>query len=104
MAKNLEKMSHKELEELRSEVDSALMAAKKRDKKAARKAAEAAAAEFGFALAELMGGAPSKSSSVGAPRYANPDMPGQTWTGKGRQPQWYKNAIAAGKSPSDLEL
>ncbi|MEL7164523.1 MAG: H-NS histone family protein [Pseudomonadota bacterium] len=104
MAKNLEKMSHKELEKLRGDVDNALAAARKRDKKEARKAAEAAAAEFGFSLAELVGNAPAKGGAAGAPKFANPDMPGQTWTGKGRQPQWYKNAIAAGKSPADLEL
>ncbi|MEM6759287.1 MAG: H-NS histone family protein [Pseudomonadota bacterium] len=97
-------MSHKELEKLRVDVDQALVAAKKRDKKEARKAAETAAAGFGFTLAELVGNAPAKSSTAGAPKYANPEKPSQTWTGKGRQPQWFKNAVESGKSPADLEL
>ena len=105
MAKNLDKMSHQELEKLRTDVDAALMAAKKRDKKEARKAAEAAAAQFGFTLAELVGGTAAKSSGKGGvAKYANPANPAQTWTGKGRQPQWYKDAIAAGTDPATLEV
>ncbi|WP_299688889.1 H-NS histone family protein [uncultured Tateyamaria sp.] len=105
MAKSLEKMSHQELEKLRTDVDAALMAAKKRDKKEARKAAEAAAAEYGFTLAELMGGSGGKSSGKGGvAKYANPENPSQTWTGKGRQPKWYKDAMAAGTDPATLEV
>lgn len=105
MAKNLEKMSHQELEKLRMDVDAAMTAARKRDKKEARKAAEAAAAKFGFTLAELMGGATVKSSGKGGvAKYANPENPSQTWTGKGRQPKWYKDAVAAGTDPAKLEV
>ncbi|MEO0666444.1 MAG: H-NS histone family protein [Pseudomonadota bacterium] len=105
MAKNLEKMSHQELEQLRMDVDLALVAAKKRDKKEARKAAEAAAAEYGFTLAELVGPSTAKSSGKGGvAKYANPDNPAQTWTGKGRQPKWYKDAVAAGTDPTTLEV
>ncbi|MEM9871990.1 MAG: H-NS histone family protein [Pseudomonadota bacterium] len=105
MAKNLEKMSHQELEKLRLDIDAALVAAKKRDKKEARKAAEAAAADYGFTLAELMGGATAKSSvKGGVAKYVNPENPSQTWTGKGRQPQWYKDAVAAGTDPATLEV
>lgn len=104
MAKNLEKMSHQELEKLRMDVDAALVAAKKRDKKEARKAAEEAAAKFGFSLAELMPGAGKSPAGGGVAKYANPANPSETWTGKGRQPRWYKDAVAGGADPSDLEL
>lgn len=104
MAKNLEKMSHKELAQLATEVESAMAAAKKRDKIEARKAAEAAAAQFGFTLADLIPASGKASKSAGAPKYANPDNPAQTWTGKGRQPQWYKAAIENGTDPSTLEV
>ena len=104
MAKNLEKMSHKELAQLATDVEAAMTAAKKRDKIEARKAAEAAAAKFGFSLAELMPAAGKAAKSAGAPKYANPDNPSQTWTGKGRQPQWFKAAIEKGTDPSTLEV
>jgi DNA-binding protein H-NS len=38
---------------------------------------------------------------VGRARYADPAT-GRTWTGHGRKPQWFIDAIAAGKSPQDL--
>ena len=39
-----------------------------------------------FALRELLDGR-SKHKMV-APKYANPDDPSQTWTGRGRGPNW----------------
>jgi DNA-binding protein H-NS len=41
---------------------------------------------------------------VSAPKYANPADESKTWTGKGRQPDWYKIAIAAGKSPAQMAI
>jgi len=38
------------------------------------------------------------------PKYKNPTDASQTWTGKGRQPQWFKDAMAAGQSPEALEI
>ncbi|MBU6258836.1 MAG: H-NS histone family protein [Burkholderiales bacterium] len=31
------------------------------------------------------------------------DGAGRTWTGRGRQPQWFKDALAAGKKPEELQ-
>ena len=36
----------------------------------------------------------------GAIRYR--DAAGHTWTGRGRRPQWYLDALAAGKTDADL--
>jgi hypothetical protein len=38
------------------------------------------------------------------PKFANPADKTQTWSGKGRQPEWFKAAMAAGKSPEDLAI
>jgi len=37
-------------------------------------------------------------------KYRNPANPDQTWSGKGRQPDWFKKATAAGKRPEDLAV
>ena len=37
-----------------------------------------------------------------APKYRNPDNHAQTWSGRGREPQWYKNKIAAGATEESL--
>lgn len=105
---DLNTMSHKELEKLLADVKAAIKNAQTRDRREARKAAEKAAAEYGFSLDELSGGAGAKTSGKAKrpsePKFANPENPSQTWTGKGRQPKWYVEAISAGKSPDDLEI
>lgn len=106
MAIDLNSMNSKELSHLLADVKKALKDAEKRDRKEALKAAERAAAEFGFSLSDLSdkGGKKGASGTVSAPKYADPNDATATWTGKGRQPNWYRAAIAAGKSPEDLEI
>jgi len=58
---------------------------------------------------EELTGTPARKKKTGpknkAPaKYKNPADESQTWTGKGRQPQWFKDAMAAGKSPEALEI
>jgi len=36
------------------------------------------------------------------PKYRNPKNPGETWSGRGRQPRWFVAAIKAGKKESSL--
>lgn len=105
MAIDLSKMSRKELEKLQADVEKTLRDLSKTELKEAKKAAEKAAAKFGFTLSELTGtsGKSGKKASA-APKYANPDDATQTWSGRGRQPQWYKDAIAAGKAPEKMEI
>ena len=94
MSIDLSTMSHKQLEQHLEDVKMAIKNAYERDRVEARKAAEKAAAEYGFSLDEVSGGA----------KYANPEDPSQTWTGKGRQPNWFRDLIASGTDPETLEL
>lgn len=59
----------------------------------------------GFTVEELFGlgrrGAARKTVKV-KPKYRNPADAGQTWSGRGRQPVWYRDAVAAGKKEKDL--
>jgi DNA-binding protein H-NS len=36
------------------------------------------------------------------PKYQNPSDTTQTWTGKGRQPNWFKELVAGGTDPETL--
>jgi DNA-binding protein H-NS len=36
------------------------------------------------------------------PKFRNPARPGQTWSGRGKQPIWIREAIAAGQSIDDF--
>ena len=105
MAIDLTGMSRKELEKLQGEVEKALRSVSKTELKEAKKAAEKAAAKFGFTLSELSGGAKKGvKKQPAAPKYVNPADADQTWSGRGRQPQWFKDAISAGKSPEKMEI
>jgi DNA-binding protein H-NS len=106
-------MNRKELEKLLKEVKLALQNAAARDRRAARKAAEKAAAEFGFSLGDLSDETPKTkgkktkkkvSGPKAAPKYANPADQGQTWTGKGRQPNWFRLAVEKGAAPESMEI
>jgi DNA-binding protein H-NS len=102
-------LNRKELEQLRGDVERALETVSKRELKAARDAAAKAAAEYGYSLAELTEGIASKKGKYGPAtrspaKFANPADPTQTWTGKGRQPNWYRAELEKGTDPSTLEL
>ncbi len=108
MAVDLKTMSRSELLELRDEVDKEIVQAAERERTSALKAAEDASAKYGFSLDELTGegrkrkmrGKRSKSEA----KYRNPENPIQTWSGLGRKPQWYHDAMAKGMLPEQLEL
>lgn len=38
------------------------------------------------------------------PVFFNPEDKTQTWTGKGRQPIWYREQIATGTDPDDMRI
>jgi len=103
MAVDLDKMSKDELKQLIKDAEKALKTLETRRLAEAKKAAESAAKEYGFSLDELLGGAPKKGSKS-PPKYANPADPSQTWTGKGRKPNWVIEALASGKSLDDLAI
>lgn len=113
MVKNeLKKMTTKQLEKLLEDVKKALATARARDRSMARKAAEKAAAEFGFSLGDL-GGTEKKAKKaprakavkkVGTPKYRNPKDATQTWTGKGRKPNWFVQEVESGTSEEALTI
>ncbi len=102
MSLDLDTMSKDELVSLKMGVDKALESFAKRQKEAALAAAQRAAAEHGFSLDEILGKKSAGKTSV--PKYRNPDDATQTWSGRGRQPAWYKAAVNAGTDPSALEI
>lgn len=101
---DLKKLSGTELEKLIDDAQKELKSVRAREKNEALKAAKAAAAKFGFSLDELSGGAAKSKGPKNAPKYANPDDPSQTWSGRGRKPQWVHDALAKGMDMSKMEI
>ncbi|MGJ8616004.1 MAG: H-NS family nucleoid-associated regulatory protein [Sulfitobacter sp.] len=114
MAIDLKSMNSKELEKLLGEVKKALQSAKARDRRKALKAAEKAAAEWGFTLTDLSeDGKPAKKQRKNKakvvkpkskPQFANPADKTQTWTGKGRQPNWFRAEVEKGSTPDSMRI
>jgi len=111
MAVDLKNMTEKQLEKLAANVAKEMELRASKQKDAAIKAAQRAAKEHGYELTDLVGEAPKKRGRGKAaqkpklpPKYRNPDDPSQTWSGRGRQPDWYKAAIQSGASPQSLEI
>jgi len=110
----LKTLSRKDLEKLLADVRKALSSAKARDQREAKKAASKAAAEFGFSLndiTESAAPAPKKrkakakaAKKQSKPVFFNPEDKTQTWTGKGRQPSWYREQVAAGTNPDAMRI
>ncbi|MDT7838125.1 H-NS histone family protein [Aquabacterium sp. OR-4] len=77
-----------------------------------------AISHYGLTPQELFGDAPSKKprgkaaaaspkkpaakKPAAAPKYR--DEAGNTWTGHGKRPNWFKAALEAGKTAADLEI
>lgn len=99
---NLEKMTLPELKDLRKKLDKAIAGYEERRRREAVAAAEAAAREMGFSLSELIGNVKKSRKPATKPKFRNPDDPQQTWSGRGRQPTWFKEALESGKQEEDL--
>lgn len=102
---DLSTMSHEELVALRERVNKAIVDEEAARRKAAVEAVKGVASQMGFSLSDLVDGkakGPSKAS-LGSPKYKDPAT-GETWTGRGRQPEWFKTAMANGLDRKTLEI
>ena len=100
---NLLDMDESELAALSRRVSKALEEYDVRKKAKARAAAEALAKEYGYSLSELAE-AIGSTGSKGAPKYAHPKNPEQTWTGRGRKPKWVEAHLSSGGELDDLAI
>jgi DNA-binding protein H-NS len=63
-------------------------------------------AEYGLTLADLGSrgaAAPRKPARKVPPKYRHPGT-GETWSGRGLQPNWLKSALAGGAQISDFKV
>ena len=104
---NVDKLSLKELVDLEAKVKKALGAARDRERTELKKKMADLAETHGFSVAELFGatrGRPGKSKSVGVAKYANPENKADTWTGRGRKPNWLVDRLKKGAKLEDFEI
>lgn len=106
---DLEGLDLAELRALLKRVEKQIADFSARKRQEALEAARAAASERGFDLQDLMGQKgrgkrkPAREDLPEA-RYANPDDPSQTWSGRGRRPAWMTAALEGGASLESLAI
>lgn len=81
---------------------------KKRERADAIARVRSLMAEYGLTLADLGGKAPAASPKASggakvAPKYRNAAT-GDTWSGRGLQPNWLKAALAAGRKLDEFKV
>jgi DNA-binding protein H-NS len=103
---DLSNLSAAELRQLQERVKQELKRRESQDQAKAREEILAIARSVGLPLHELVGNAAGRGKKTGpvAPRYRNPADASQQWTGRGRQPQWVKQWLDAGKDIAGLKI
>lgn len=110
MAIDLSGLSIADLDQLIIDAKARIEHLKKQQYAELRKALEAQARSAGFDIYELFasgrGRAPAAAGDkrVVAPKYRNPSNSAETWTGRGKQPHWVRNALASGKTLEQLAI
>lgn len=101
---DMNSLSLKELKDLQSQVAKAISGYEDRKKREALAELEEKAKAMGFSLAELTGVTATRKRSPSVAKYANPANAADTWSGRGRKPRWFSEALAKGKKPEDLAI
>ena len=103
---NVDKMSLKELVALEGKIQGAIVEARTKERGELKSKVAALALSHGFSIAELFGtnGRNGKSKASGVAKYANPDDASDTWTGRGRKPNWLVARLKKGAKLSEFEI
>lgn len=101
---DLSKLSMDELKTLRKNVEKEIKNFRQRARTAAMKDLQAVAKKHGLSVDEIVGKKTKAKKAAAPAKYRNPANPDQTWSGRGRQPAWFKAAVGKGKSAASLEI
>lgn len=108
---DLSALTKSELEALQRQVQEALSKSEARRRQDAIEAVERAVRDYDFTMQEFLSfasGTKLKRSSgrkgAAAAKFRNPENPNETWSGRGRRPQWFKAQLEAGRSEDDLRV
>lgn len=105
MAIDIKNLNHSQLGELIKRAEARQAELKKENAEKVRAKIAALVKAEGLDLNDVLGGRGKKRSAgrgTIAPKYRNPADPSQQWSGRGRQPLWFAEAIKAGKKEKDL--
>jgi DNA-binding protein H-NS len=102
---NFNDLSLKELKDMQSQIAKAISSFEDRRKRQALAELEDIVRAKGFSsLAELTGAPTPRKTTASVAKYANPANRSDTWSGRGRKPRWFIEAMAAGRKPEELSV
>jgi DNA-binding protein H-NS len=97
---DLSGLDRETLIQLRRDVETSLQSYDKRRRDEALREMQAVAEKHGVSFKDLVRGDSSRSAN--RPKYRSPENSELTWTGRGRQPSWFKEAVESGRRPDEL--
>ncbi len=101
---NLEALSLKELQLLQKDIIKAISTYEDQNRAKARAKLEAVAKEMGYSLADLIGVRMKAKRAPTIAKYRHPENAAITWSGRGRKPKWFVEALEAGSMAEDLAI
>ncbi|WP_329741125.1 H-NS histone family protein [Dyella sp. A6] len=106
MAIDIKNLNHNQLNELINKAQVRQGELRKEKVAKLREKVHALIKAEGYTFEDIFGGARAKRRSTGtvAPKYRNPANPEQTWSGRGKRPRWFNDALKAGKKEKDLAI
>jgi DNA-binding protein H-NS len=106
MALDIKNLNHNQLNELISKAQLRQTELRKEKVAKLREKIHALIKAEGYSFEDIFGQGRAKSRRTGpvAPKYRNPADPTQTWSGRGKRPRWYNDALKAGKKEKDLAI
>jgi DNA-binding protein H-NS len=100
----IEKASYKELVEARDAIDAALAKRKEEERAEVKRKSAEIAHDSGFEVTELFGGRRGPKRTASGAKYRNSKDASQTWTGRGRKPNWLVEALKQGAKLESFEV
>ncbi len=102
---NVDKMSLKDINELEAKLQKAKSQARERARADIKAQIDDLIDGSGFSIGELYGvSGRGRSRGKSAAKYANPDNRSETWTGRGRKPNWLVARLAKGAKLTDFAI
>ena len=104
-AVNVDRMSLKEINDLEAKIAKAKSAAREKAKSDLKDRIDRLVEGSGFTVADLYGfAARGRGRSKSAAKYANPENKTETWTGRGRKPNWLVARLKKGAKIDDFAI
>jgi DNA-binding protein H-NS len=107
MAVDIKSLNHNQLNDLISKAQMRQNELRKEKVSKLREKIHALIKAEGYSFEDIFGQGRAKTRRSGgtvAPKYRNPADPEQTWSGRGKRPRWFNDALKAGKKEKDLAI